>query len=1031
MKFLKKLLSAGLAISMLVTAVPQSGLFAADVVCAAETGKLVNGSLTENADGWTLGGDTDKYQYNFDSGYLSVWNENEAKFSISQTFTNAAAGNYYVSTAIVGNGNQGASTSKDSLTMTLSDDTGKKQETVKLTCDGWDNWSNVISTEALRIAGGDMVTITISGNLEAGEWYGIKNVVFAEKVEAVEAPITVQKVEGLSEDFIHGVDVSSYLSVVESGAKYYDENGKEQNLFTILENAGVNYVRLRVWNCPFPLDENGDYKYVGEDGVTEYPASEIKEAGVDEYGFKQFQLKSDGTKVYRETYGAGICDVDTAAVIGKLATQHNMKVLIDFHYSDFWADPKKKTVPKTWKDMNLSQKQTALETFTKESLETLIKAGVDVGMVQIGNEINNGMAGETDSANVYALLKSGSKAVREVAKSQKKDILIAVHFTDPQSEGYQYGRAQELKDSGVDYDVFATSYYPFWHGSPEQLTENLQAIAKDFDKKVMVAEISYAWTMEDGDGYGNIVYSGAGDQTYNYPIDVEGQATAVRDAIAAISAIGEKGLGTFYWEPAWIPVKAYDADAKNAKEVLAANEKAWKLNGSGWGTIFANEYDPEITDDRNGGTWDNQAFFDFDGKVLPSINVYKWVYTGAEGPLKVSTVDTASCEMNYQAEPKLPTSVKVSFNDGSTKKVKVTWNAAEVEALKTAHFGMYMVNGSVGAFSYVTRGETVSVPAGTWKTTCTVKVTGTNYVTNGSFEDNDGDGSGWTLVNYLGEDVGWPKVDKSSSNAYSGLYYYQGWENKALDFEIYQKVKKANLPDGNYTLFAYYQGTGAGEVAGASKLYAKVTYKDGSSKTYQDAVEIHNVWKDFYQAKVNNIIIDATVKSVQIGTRLAATSANEDIGVWVVVDEISLMKIGEVVNGATYTITSADKKTVQYVCSDGKSKTVTVPNTVKIGSKTYKVTSIAANAFKNNTKVTSVTIGSNVTSIGENAFKGATKLKTITVKTDNLTKKTTTNCLKGSSVKTVQLKGNATKMYTKYVKYFAKSNCGKTVTVKK
>lgn len=853
----------------------------------------------------------------------------------------------------------------------------------------------------------------------------------AEKSTAVEAPITVQKVEGLSEDFIHGVDVSSYLSVVESGAKYYDENGKEQNLFTIMENAGINYVRLRVWNCPFPLDENGDYKYVGEDGVTEYKASEVTENGTDAYGFRQFKLKSDGTKVYRETYGAGICDVDTAAVIGKLATEHHMKVLIDFHYSDFWADPKKKTVPKAWKGMSLTQKEAALEAFTKESLETLIDAGVDVGMVQIGNEINNGMAGETDSADVYELLKSGSKAVRAVAQEKKKDILIAVHYTDPQSEGYQYGKAQELKDANVDYDVFATSFYPFWHGTADTLSKSLQQIADDFDKKVMVAEISYAWTMEDGDGYGNIVNSGATDQSYDYPIDTEGQAAAVRDAIAAISAIGEKGLGTFYWEPAWIPVNAYDSSAKNSEKVLAANEKAWKLNGSGWGTIFANDYDPEITDDRNGGTWDNQAFFDFEGNVLPSINVYKWVYTGAEGPAKVSSVSSAVYEMNYQADPTLPAKVKVSFNDGTVKNVKVVWNEKEVEALKTADFGEYTVNGSLSAFSYETKGEKVTVPAGTWTTTCTVTVTGTNYVTNGSFEDNDGDASGWTLVNYLGEDVGWPSVDKSSANAKSGVYYYKAWNTGDIDFEINQTISGKKLPDGNYTLFAYYQGTGAGKLSDDTKLYATVTYTDGSKETYQSAVEIHNVWKDFYQAVVKDIIIDASVKSVQVGTRLAGSAENEETGIWVVVDDISLMKAGDIVDGATYAVTSADKKTVRFMGTVGNAKTVTVPNTVKIDGKKYKVTSIADNAFKNNTKVTSVIIGSNVTSIGKSAFKGAAKLKTITIKSAKLTKKTTKNCLKGSAVKTVRLKGNAVKMYKKYVKYFAKANCGKTVTVKK
>lgn len=908
-----------------------------------------------------------------------------------------------------------------------------------------------------------------------------------EKVNVVEAPISVQKVEGLSEDFIHGVDVSSYLSVVESGAKYYDENGKEQNLFKILRDGGVNWVRLRVWNCPFPIDEKGNYKYVGADGVTEYEASAVIESGRSTSGMMQYKLKSDGTQVYRQTYGAGICDVDTAAVIGKLATEYGMKVLIDFHYSDFWADPKKQRVPKAWEGMSLEQKETALYDFTKTSLETLLDAGVDVGMVQVGNEINNGMAGETDSANVCALLKKGSQAVRDVAAGKSQKMLVAVHYTDPQNEGYQYGKATELKNADVDYDVFATSYYPFWHGSTDQLTANLQAIAKDFDKKVMVAEISYAWTMEDGDGYGNVVYSGAGDQTYGYSIDAEGQAAAVRDTITAISAIGDKGIGTFYWEPAWIPV----------------DEKQWKLNGSGWGTVYAKDYDPEIaTDEKGGGTWDNQAFFDFDGKVLPSVNVYKWVYTGAEGPKKVSTVDSVSYEMNYKAEPKLPEMAKVQFNDGTSMDVKVKWNTDEVNALKKADFGKYTIQGSLEKFSYETRGENVVVAAGTWTTTCEVTVTGTNYVTNGSFEDNDGSGSGWTLDNYLGENVGWPKVDKGSSNANSGLYYYQGWENKALDFAIHQTIEKEKLPEGNYTLFAYYQGTGVGKLDDTSSLYATVTYQNGSTKTYEGAVEIHNVWKDFYQAKVKDIIIDSSVKEVQIGTRLAGSSADESIGIWVVVDDISLMKAGEIstsgsssgssgssssgsssssagnntqptdkkdddnqkndtvqnddnqkndedqkndeekadvvekvkkvtVKGTTYKIPSTKNKAVEYIGTNSKSKTVTIPDTVKIDGKTYKVTSIAANAFKNNTKITSVTIGNNVTNIEKNAFKGAKKCTTIVIKSDKLTKKELKGCLSGSSVKTIKLIGKAKKMYKKYVAYFAKANCGKKVTVKK
>lgn len=847
---------------------------------AADHGRLVNGGLTAGGDGWMIEGISD---YGFGDGYLSVYPSEDTNVSISQTISNLEAGNYTASLAAVGNGNQGAPNSPDSLTLTVKNDTQNIEQSVQITTDGWDNWDNIVSTGNLEVAEGDTVTISISGPLSAGDWYGIKNVVF-ESATAVEAPITVQKVNGLSEDFIHGVDVSSYMSEVQSGVKYYDENGNEQNLFKIFSDAGINYIRLRVWNCPYKLDENGDYLYADESG-NDVTADQIAKTEQNEAGYTEYFL-ADGTQVYRQGYGAGNCDVETAIAIGKIATNYGMKVLIDFHYSDFWADPKKQSVPKAWTGMSMEEKTTALTDFTKESMQALKDAGVNVGMVQIGNEINNGMAGETNSANVYTLLKAGSAAVREV----DSNILIAVHYTDPQSEGYQLNKAAELENAGVDYDVFATSYYPFWHGTTDQLTANLKSIADTYHKKVMVAEVSYAWTNADGDGYPNVVNESAGDQTFPYPLDVEGQATAVRNTIAAVAAVGDAGIGTFYWEPAWVPVNVYDKNAEDAVEVLNKNIAAWKQYGSGWGSIYAKECDPEITDDNNGGTWDNQAFFDFEGNVLPSVNVYKWVYTGAEGPTKVSTIESVSYEMQYGTEPALPETVNVSLNDGTMLSAPVEWNAEQVEALKSAEFGDYTVNGLIGAFSYETRGETVQVEAGTWETTCAVKVTGHNYVTNGSFEDNDGDGSGWTLINYAGDGVGYPKVDKSSSNAKSGLYYYTAWNQGDLDFALEQTIQET-VTDGLYTLFAYYQGTGVDTLNEDSSLYAVVKYKDGTEKTYKTDVEIHNVWKDFYQAKINGIQIDDTVAEVKVGTRLSCSA--QEIGAWVVVDDISLMKYAE------------------------------------------------------------------------------------------------------------------------------------------
>ena len=924
------------AISMLLSLCLFVSLFTmgsntAENIKAAEYGTLQNGALTANAEGWTIAepftlDNWDTFGYGFSDGYLSIWTKAEAgTFSMSQTIENVKAGAYQAKIAAVGSGMQGAPESADTLVLTLTNNTSGAEKSAKITTDGWDNWENVIATEMMEIAEGDSVTITISGDMTTNEWYALKNASFSTD-SAVEAPITVQKVEGLSEDFIHGIDVSMYLSEVQSGVKYYDENGNEANMFQIFKDAGVNYVRLRLWNCPYMVDENGDYLYVDDEGNT-HTAAEVtisKPVDGEERVWEEYFL-ADGTQVYRKGYGAGNCGIDTVTAIGKVATQYGMKVLVDFHYSDFWADPKKQSVPKAWKDMDLETKAQALYDFTEESLTTLKEAGVDVGMVQIGNEINNGLAGETDLTSIHRLLKAGSEATRAV----DSNIMIAIHYTDPQSESYQYGKAQALENAEIDYDVFASSYYPFWHGTPEQLTTNLSVIAETFNKKVMVAEVSYAWTYADGDGYENMVYEGASDQTFDYPVDVEGQATAIRDTIAAVAAIGEKGIGTFYWESAWVPVNVYDAEAENAEETLEKNIAAWRKYGSGWASIYGAETDPEIKDDLNGGTWDNQAYFDFEGNVLPSINVYKWVYTGANGPLRVSTVNDCTYEMGYKETPVLPQTAEVNLNDGTIINAPVTWDVAQVEALKTANFGEYVINGTVGDFSYTTQGEEVFVAAGTWTTTCTVKITGESYVVNGSFEDNNGDGANWTLTNYHdGEDGNGVFIEKNSANAKYGAYYYTGWAgiNQPIDFSLEQTISKA-MPAGYYTLAAYYQGTSVGEVTADSGLYAVVTYKDGTTKEYKAEVKINNVWKDFYQALVKDIPITADVASVKVGTRVSCKAATS-LAPWVVVDDIRLMRQEDL---KTYTVTFKDGANVVSTQTVLAGESVKAPQLSKTG----------------------------------------------------------------------------------------------------
>ena len=242
-----------------------------------------------------------------------------------------------------------------------------------------------------------------------------------------ESDIFVQPVADISDDFIRGMDASAVLSVENSGAVYYGYDGKEQDVFETLAQSGVNYIRLRVWNDPYDKNGNG--------------------------------------------YGGGNNDLTTAMKLGVRAARYGMKVCIDFHYSDFWADPKRQHAPKAWKGMTVDEKSDALYDYTTESLGKLLDAGVDVGMVQIGNEINNGMSGETDVDAVMQLLNSGSKAVREVAESYGKDIKVAVHYTNIEDNDQIDTMAANLKDAGVDYDMFGLSFYPFWDGTNENKTD--------------------------------------------------------------------------------------------------------------------------------------------------------------------------------------------------------------------------------------------------------------------------------------------------------------------------------------------------------------------------------------------------------------------------------------------------------------------------------------------------------------------------------------------------------------------------------
>ena len=619
-----------------------------------------------------------------------------------------------------------------------------------------------------------------------------------------ESDIFVQPVADISDDFIRGMDASAVLSVENSGAVYYGYDGKEQDVFETLAQSGVNYIRLRVWNDPY--DENGN------------------------------------------GYGGGNNDLTTAMKLGVRAARYGMKVCIDFHYSDFWADPKRQHAPKAWKGMTVDEKSDALYDYTTESLGKLLDAGVDVGMVQIGNEINNGMSGETDVDAVMQLLNSGSKAVREVAESYGKDIKVAVHYTNIEDNDQIDTMAANLKDAGVDYDMFGLSFYPFWDGTNENMQNVAKLIEDKYGKEVYIAETSYCYTSEDGDGFSNSL-KGADDLTDGYGATVQSQATVIRDICAAANEAGVEGV--FYWEGTWIPVGSADAD----------NSALWEKYGSGWASSYSAEYDPDDAGLYYGGcSWDNQAMFDFTGHPLASLNVFKYLKYGATAPLAVDYIPDVYVSCNVGEDLVLPESIDVVYNDRSqNKKQSVSWNETQMKAIDTTKAGSYEIEGALED------GTTV---------TAHVEVEMVNYAVNPGFEDKNR--SMWK-VSYEGE-ADPTDYQVKADDAHSGETAFHFWSGDSdMEFSIEQEV--TGLENGTYQLSVFSQG---GDMSSDASMELYAVTADGG----QTAPFMLTTYNDWQNPTIKEIkVTDGTVK---IGVRFQC-----NVGSWGTVDDFTLNRISD------------------------------------------------------------------------------------------------------------------------------------------
>lgn len=564
------------------------------------------------------------------------------------------------------------------------------------------------------------------------------SLLFAFIAVAYAEEIVVSPIENLSQDFIRGADISILGEVEKNGGKYYDKNGVEKDLFAILKESGVNWIRLRLWHNP------------------------INEADVM-VGDKVISKKGDPV-------GGGNNDLKRTVELAKRAKAAGFKFLLDIHYSDFWADPGKQNKPAAWKNMNAQELEQAVYEYTADVMKAMNEAGCSPDMVQTGNELNGGMLwpegktwanGEEKIGGIKTFakfLKAAGKAVREYDKTGK--VKIAIHLADGGDNALYRHIFDGLTKEKVDFDAIGLSYYNYWHGSLAALEANMADLAKRYGKEMFVAETAYAYTEEDFDSQGNVfmVYS---DETSGYMPSVQGQATVVRDIMNSVHKVGgELGLGVFYWEPAWIPVK-----------------------NVGWRT-------------GEGSNWDNQAMFDKNGKALPSLEVFSKVYEKSAVSIEPKGFEEISLTIApNEKEKNLPEMAKIIYTDDSIKAKKIIWNAHDFS--KETEIRTFQVEGIVEGTSFkVSANVTVSNKV--------------NLIADSSFETGELDD--WTLNGPAAASF----LENNKSNAYSGNWTYKYWLGSGFKSLLSRTFK--DIPNGTYTLSIWAMG-GGGE--NDVKLYAR------------------------------------------------------------------------------------------------------------------------------------------------------------------------------------------------------------------
>lgn len=336
---------------------------------------------------------------------------------------------------------------------------------------------------------------------------------------------------------VRGADISSLKKSEDKGGLYAYADGRQADALQILRDHGMNWARLRVWvNSP------------------------------DGYHGKAQLLE-----------------------MAKRLREKEIQLLVDFHYADSWADPGKQPKPAAWQDLDFEGLKQAVYEHTYDVCRALKEQSTPADMVQVGNEITNGMLwpdGRNDRSfdNLAALLKKGVRAVKDCSP----DTRVMQQLDNGCKNEMYHWWFDSILARQVPFDLIGVSYYPYWHGPLRDLQHNLNDVAVRYDKDIIIVETAYPFAAGSPKNKGDLIPI---EEYPGYPFSPEGQKRMLAHIMDIVRAVPNgRGLGVMWWEATWTGVP-----------------------GNGW--------DPFDPDSPN--NWENQALFDFNHRALPALQLFK------------------------------------------------------------------------------------------------------------------------------------------------------------------------------------------------------------------------------------------------------------------------------------------------------------------------------------------------------------------------------------------------------------------------